>query len=388
MIKKFNLYLAAGSLLVSSLLLADRAMAFSEISTNASYAILMDMETGTVLFERNAYTQMQPASMTKIITLALLFEEIKKNNVQLTDEFLVSKNAVEKGGEKSGSSTMFLEAGSLISVENLIRGTIIQSGNDAAITIAESLARSEEAFAEKMTAYAKSIGMLKTTFKNATGFPEKGHESTAYDLAILARHHIANFPKFYPYYAERSFTWSKITQRNRNLLLRDRIGVDGLKTGHTEVSGYGIVTSAIRGQRRLILVLNGLKSQQERRGEGYRILNWGFRSFQTYRFFKAGDVVEKISVWHGSKNRLEATVAKDFAIAITRERRRLIKVSIDYLAPIPAPIKKGDKVGWIRVKEISGNLIAEHPLVAAHDIEELGFFGRAISTLEYLLFGG
>ena len=379
---------AVAFFLFSFLFLPSRALSFSEIGTAAPYAMLMDMETGTVLFERNGNTLMPPASMTKIVTLALLFEELKAQRVRLDDEFLVSKNAVEKGGEKSGSSSMFLEPESLVRVEDLIRGVVIQSGNDAAIAIAENLATSEEAFAEKMTEYAKSIGMTKTTFKNATGWPDKGHETTSYDLALLARHHIQAYPNYYSYYAERTFTWNKITQRNRNLLLRDRIGVDGLKTGHTEESGYGIVASAKRGARRLILVVNGLNSQQDRRGEGYKILNWGFRAFQTYRFFRAGDVIEEIAVWHGKKNRVVATVEKDFSLAITRQRRRLVKVSIDYLTPIPAPIKKGDKIGWVRVKELGGSLITEMPLVASQDIEELGFVGRAISSLEYLLFGG
>ena len=366
---------------------SHKAQAFSEIATAASYAIMMDMETGTVLLEHNADTLMPPASMTKIVTLALLFQALKENRVRLEDQFIVSKNAVEKGGEKSGSSSMFLEPESLVPVEDLIKGIVVQSGNDAAITVAENLAVSEEAFAKQMTEFAKSIGMTKTTFKNATGWPEEGHETTAHDLAILTRHHIANYSEFYHYYAKRSFTWNKITQSNRNLLLRDRIGVDGLKTGHTEESGYGIVASAKRGKRRLILVLNGLRSQQERRGEGYKIFNWGFRSFQTYRFFKAGDAIEKIAVWHGVKNKIDAVVKEDFAIAITRARRRLVRVSIDYLTPIPAPIKKGDKIGWVRIKELGGNVIAEKPLVAGQDIERLGFLGRAVSTLEYLLFG-
>lgn len=364
-----------------------QARAFSEISTEASYAALLDMETGTLLFERNAKTLMPPASMTKIVTLALLFEEIQANRISLDDEFLVSENAVRKGGEKSGSSTMFLEKSSLVSVENLIRGVVVHSGNDAAITIAENLAANEDAFAEKMTAYAKKIGMLNSAFKNATGWPQEGHETTAYDLALLARHHIKTYPEFYPYYAEQSFKWNNVRQSNRNLLLRDRIGVDGLKTGRTEVSGYGIVASAKKGKRRLVLVLNGLKSAQVRRGEGYRILNWGFRAFQTYRLFQVGQVVDKIAVWHGENKQLPVSVEEDFSLAITRERRRLVRVSVDYSTPIPAPIKKGDKVGWIRAKELGGSLIAERPLIAMQDVPELGFLGRAVSTLEYMLFG-
>ena len=371
-----------------SAMFANGARAFSEISTSAPYALLMDMETATILFERNIDTLMAPASMTKIITLALLFDALKAQEVRLDDKFLVSSNAVERGGERSGSSAMFLEPQSLVTVENLIRGVIVQSGNDAAITIAENLALNEEAFVEKMNLYARKIGMTKTTLKNSTGWPEEGHETTARDLAILTRHHIETYPEFYPYYAERAFTWNKITQANRNTLLRDRIGVDGLKTGHAQESGYGIAASAKRGKRRLILILNGLKSEQDRRGEGYKIINWGFRAFQTYRLFRAGSEIEKAVVWHGQRSRVPLTVAEDFSIAITREKRRLIRVSISYLTPISAPVKKDQQIGWVRVKELGGALIAERPLVASADVEELNFFGRAVSTLEYMLFGG
>ena len=378
-----------GLLLITLLLfLSDPARAFSEIATRAPYVVLMDAETGTVLFERNATTLMSPASMTKIATISLLFDAIKSGRIRLEDEFFVSKNAVSKGGERSGSSSMFLNAEKPVRVEDLIRGVIVQSGNDAAITIAESLALDEETFAKNMTAYARKIGLTKTTFKNATGWPEKDHETTALDLARLARHHIITYPEFYHYYAERNFTWNKITQANRNLLLRDKLGVDGLKTGHTEESGFGIVASAQRGKRRLILVLNGLKSDQERRGEAYKILSWGFRSFQTYQLVRAGQEIEKAVLWHGAKSRVPLTVAKDLAVAITREKRRRLRVSIEYSSPIPAPVKKNQQVGMIRVKELGGELIAEEPLVSSMDIEGLNFFGRAISTLEYILFGG
>ena len=378
-----------GLLLIALLFfLSNPAWAFSEIATGAPYVVLMDAETGTVLFERSSTTLMSPASMTKIATISLLFDAIKTGKVRLEDEFFVSKNAVNKGGERSGSSSMFLNAEKPVRVEDLIRGVIIQSGNDAAITIAEGLALNEETFAENMTEYARKIGLTKTTFKNATGWPEKDHETTALDLARLARHHITTYPEFYHYYAERSFTWNKITQANRNLLLRDKLGVDGLKTGHTEESGFGIVASAKRGNRRLILVINGLKSDQERRGEAYKILSWGFRSFQTYQLIGAGQEIEKAVLWHGAKSRVPLTVKKDLAVAITREKRRRLRISIEYSSPIPAPVKKNQQVGMVRVKELGGELIAEVPLVSSMDIEELNFFGRAISTLEYMLFGG
>ncbi len=370
------------------LLLPHSARAFSDIATIAPYALLMDAQTGTVLFERNADTLMTPASMTKIATVSLLFEAIKSGQIRLEDEFSVSKTAVKEGGERSGSSSMFLEPESVVRVEDLIRGIVIQSGNDAAIAVAEALAPSQQAFAEKMTAYVRKLGLKKTTFKNATGWPEEGHETTPRELAQLARHHIAAYPEFYHYYAERSFTWNKITQANRNLLLRDKLGVDGLKTGHTEDSGFGIVVSAKRGQQRLILVLNGLRSEQERRGEAYKILLWGFRSFRTYRLLRAGYEIEKAFLWHGTKSRVPLMVKDDLSVAITREKRRRLRVSIEYMSPIAAPVKKNQQVGVIRVKELGGEIIAEKPLVAALDVDRLNFFGRAISTLEYMLFGG
>ena len=373
---------------LSYLGLPHPAWAFSEIATTAPYVLLMDAQTGTTLFERNADTLMSPASMTKIATISLLFDAIKSGQIRLEDEFVVSKNAVKEGGERSGSSSMFLEPESAVHVEDLIRGIIIQSGNDAAITIAEALAPSEQAFAEKMTAYVRKLGLSKTLFKNATGWPTEGHETTPRELAQLARHHIAAFPEFYHYYAERSFTWNNITQANRNFLLRDKLGVDGLKTGHTEESGFGIVVSAKRGEQRLILVLNGLKSEQERRGEAYKILLWGFRSFRTYSLVRAGQEVEKAYLWHGMKSRIPLTVKDDLNVAITREKRRLLRVSIDYQSPIVAPVKKNQQVGVIRVKELGGDVVAEKPLVVAFDVDELNFFGRAVSTLEYMLFGG
>ncbi len=378
-----------GLLLITLLFfLSHPARAFSEIATRASYAVLMDLKTGTVLFERNADTLMPPASMTKIATIALLFDAIRSGQIRLQDQFFVSKNAVNKGGERSGSSSMFLEPESLVRIEDLIRGVIVQSGNDAAITIAEGLASSEEAFAKKMTAYAHNIGLSKTTFKNSTGWPEEDHYTTARELALLARYHIMNYPEFYHYYSERSFTWNKITQANRNILLRDKIGVDGLKTGHTEESGFGIVVSAKRGKRRLILVLNGLKSDQERRGEAYKILLWGFRSFQTYQLVRAGQEIEKARIWHGAKSRIPLTVKDDLAVAITREKRSRLRVSIEYMSPISAPVKKNQAVGVIQVKELGGDILAEKLLIASQDVSELNFLGRAIATLEYILFGG
>ena len=384
-IKKISL---GGVIWAVVLLASDEVKAFSEIATDAPYALLMDMETATILFQRNADTSMEPASMTKIVTIALLFDALKEGRVQMKDEFKVSANAVEKGGEKSGSSTMFLKVGQFVKVEDLIRGVVVQSGNDAAITIAENLAKSEDAFAVQMTEYARKIGMSKTLFKNATGLPQQDHETTPRDLALLARHHIMTYPQYYPYYAERSFSFNEISQINRNLLLRDKIGVDGLKTGHTESSGYGVVASAKRGQRRLIVVLNGLGSAQERRGEGYKILLWGFRAFQTYRLFRKGEIIEQAPLWHGEKKNIPLTVAKDFSVAITREKRPLLKVWIEYQGPIQAPVQKNQQVGWIQVKELGGEIILKQPLIVASDSDELGFFARAFATLEYILFGG
>ncbi|MCH7486432.1 MAG: D-alanyl-D-alanine carboxypeptidase, partial [Proteobacteria bacterium] len=349
-------------------------------------AILMDAATGEVLFEKNADQLMAPASMSKMMTTYLIFERLRDGQLSLDDTFSVSETAWRKGGAKSGSSTMFLEPGTRVRVEDLIRGIIVQSGNDASIVIAEELAGSEEAFALEMNRRARELGLRDSTFKNATGWPDPGHVTTARDLAILAIRTIEDFPEFYHYYAEKEFTYNGIRQINRNPLIYKDIGVDGLKTGHTVDSGYGLAASAKRGDRRLILVVNGLLSRKARGREPERLLEWGFREFNNYTLFKAGDLVTEADVWLGRKAAVPLLIEGDLVITLARKARLGMKVTVEYEGPIPAPVAKGDRLAKLVVTAPEREPL-EVPLVAGADVERLSLFGRLGAALGYILWG-
>ena len=356
------------------------------IETIARQAILMDTTTGEVLFEKNADQLMAPASMSKMMTTYLIFERLRDGQLSLDDTFSVSETAWRKGGAKSGSSTMFLEPGTRVRVEDLIRGIIVQSGNDASIVIAEELAGSEEAFALEMNRRARELGLRDSTFKNATGWPDPGHVTTARDLAILAIRTIEDFPEFYHYYAEKEFTYNGIRQINRNPLIYKDIGVDGLKTGHTVDSGYGLAASAKRGDRRLILVVNGLLSRKARGREPERLLEWGFREFNNYTLFKAGDLVTEADVWLGRKAAVPLLIERDLVITLARKARLGMKVTVEYEGPIPAPVAKGDRLAKLVVTAPEREPL-EVPLVAGADVERLSLFGRLGAALGYILWG-
>ena len=356
------------------------------IETIAREAILMDTTTGEVLFEKNADQLMAPASMSKMMTTYLIFERLRDGQLSLDDTFSVSETAWRKGGAKSGSSTMFLEPGTRVRVEDLIRGIIVQSGNDASIVIAEELAGSEEAFALEMNRRARELGLRDSTFKNATGWPDPGHVTTARDLAILAIRTIEDFPEFYHYYAEKEFTYNGIRQINRNPLIYKDIGVDGLKTGHTVDSGYGLAASAKRGDRRLILVVNGLLSRKARGREPERLLEWGFREFNNYTLFKAGDLVTEADVWLGRKAAVPLLIERDLVITLARKARLGMKVTVEYEGPIPAPVAKGDRLAKLVVTAPEREPL-EVPLVAGADVERLSLFGRLGAALGYILWG-
>lgn len=354
------------------------------IETTARQAIMIDMTTGDSLLEKNADELMPPASMTKMMTAHIVFERLRDGRLKLDDMLSVSDNAWKKGGAKSGSSTMFLEPGSKVRVEDLLRGIIVQSGNDASIVVAEALAGSESAFADEMTKRAREIGMKNTTFRNATGWPDPEHLSTARDLAILARDTIRTFPGYYHYYSEKEFTYNGIRQGNRNPLLYKNIGADGLKTGHTKASGYGLTASAKRGDRRLILVLNGLPSVKARAQESERILSWGFREFANYALVKGGEPVAEAEVWLGQAETVPLTVERDLVITLPRKARPRMKVTVAYQGPVPAPIEKGERIATLivtapGVKEI------RVPLVAARSVGQLGMFGRLVAGLQQII---
>lgn len=351
------------------------------LDTVAKEAILVDDTTGTVLLEKNAAAPTFPSSMTKLMTVYLLFEHLASGALALDDALPVSEKAWRMGGSK-----MFVEVGSEVAVEDLIRGIVVQSGNDATIVVAEGLAGSEEAFAREMTARARELGMTATTFRNASGWPDPEHVTTVADLALLVRRTIEDFPDRYHYYAEKSFTFGGIAQANRNPLLHAGIGADGLKTGHTEAAGYGLAASARQGERRLILVINGVDSARARADEAERLLRWGFREFDVHRLFDAGGIVGEAEVWLGEEDTVPLLLADDLALTLSREARRDMRARIVYTGPVPAPIAAGAPIARL-VVDAPGMAPVERQLLAAVAVGELPLLGRLGTALFYLLFG-
>jgi len=350
--------------------------------TPAKQALLLDYQTGATLLAKNTDERMYPSSMTKMMTAHLLFEKLRDGSLSLDDTLPVSEKAWRKGGSK-----MFVEVGKNVRVENLIRGIVVQSGNDAAIVVAEGLAGSEDAFAEEMKATARDLGMTSSQFRNASGWPDPDHYTTARDLALLAMATIRQFPNFYRYYAEEVFTYNGIKQRNRNPLLTKSIGADGLKTGHTEAAGYGLAASAVRDGRRLVLVLNGMDSESQRATESERIMAWGFREWNNYTLFKAGDSVIDAPVWLGESPTVPLIMAEDLVLTLPRKARQEMKVSVRFEEPIPAPIARGAKVGTL-VVTAPGAEPVEVPVQAGADVAVLSPLGRVAAALEYLVWGG
>ena len=336
-------------------LTAQNALASLPFDTKAKYAYLIDFDTGYVMFDKNGKEPMSPSSMSKLMTTYLIFEKLKNGGLSEEDEFQVSTNAWRKGGAKSGSSTMFLNPNTKVKVKDLLRGIIVQSGNDACIVAAENISGSEEQFAEEMTIRGKELGLKNSSFKNATGIPEKGHEMTAEDLAFLSSLIIRNFPEYYPLYSEKSFTYNKIKQGNRNPILYSMPGADGIKTGHTKQAGYGLAASVKDKEtgRRLIAILNGLPSMKARSEEAKSLLNWGFREFDNYRLLSEGKKVDTLPVWLGQEEAVEAVTDKEVLITMPRKYRNEIKAVVSYDGPIAAPVKKGSPQRILKKSDIS-----------------------------------
>lgn len=359
------------------------------IETKAREAILMDMETGTVLFEKDADARMPPASMSKMMTIYMVFERLKDGRLSLDDTFRVSENAWRKGGWATGGSTMSLEPNERVRVEDLIKGVIVQSGNDACIVLAEGISGSEEAFVDEMNRRGREIGLTNTTFANSTGWPHPDHLTTAHDLAIIAQRTIADFPEFYHFYAVPTFTLPdkpSANRFNRNPLLRRNMGADGLKTGHTSEAGYGLTASAQRGDRRLIVVVNGLDSKKDRGNEPEKLLDWGFREFNNYALFRAGETVEEAEVWLGTQAAIPLVIDRDVTLTLPRKARRNMKVTIRYEGPIPAPIQKGQTVATLEITMPDRDALII-PLLAGDEVAQLGFFGRLGAAVNTLLWG-
>jgi len=360
---------------------ASPSAAEDSFKTDAEAAFLLDLETNQVLFEKNADQSIPPASMSKLMTAYMVLEQLKDGRLRMDDTLPVSEKAWKKGGSK-----MFVEVGKRVRVDDLLRGIIILSGNDACIVVAEGLAGSEEAFARDMTEKGREIGLTNSTFKNASGWPHPEHRMTARDLATLARRLIEDFPEYYGIFAERDFEHSEIRQPNRNLLLGRVRGVDGLKTGHTDEAGYGLVASAMRDERRLISVAVGLKSPDARALENERLLEYGFRRYRNFELITKGQEIGHASVWLGSAATVPLIVEQDVKISMTDRARRAMKVKLVYESPVPAPVTVEDQLASIRI-EAPGVAIEDIPVFAGADIGKADFVGRVTGALEYLIFG-
>ena len=369
---------SALAVLALGLVLVNPAHAYE---TAATQAILIDADTGTVLYEKNADETTFPSSMTKLMTMYLVFAHLADGSLSLDDELPVSEKAWRMQGSK-----MFVEVGNSVRVEDLIRGVVVQSGNDATVVLAEGLAGSEEAFAVEMTETARALGMTGSEFRNASGWPDPEHVTTARDLAILAQRTIQDFPQYYHYYAEEVFVWHDIEQHNRNPLLYNTPGADGLKTGHTEAAGYGLTASAEREGRRLILVVNGLTSTQERASEGQRLMEYGFREFETYDLFAAGETVTDADVWLGQEDSVPLVLEGPLSLTMSRSARQDMTVTVAYDGPVPAPIAAGQPIARLIVAAPEMKTV-ELPLLAGQAVPELSMFSRLGAAIGYLVFG-
>jgi len=367
------------SALLLALLLAAAPARAEQFATEARNAILIDMTSGAVLMEKDADVPVPPASMSKLMTVVMVFEALASGRLSLDDEFVVSEKAWKKGGSK-----MFVKVGDRIAVSDLLRGIIVQSGNDASIVVAEGLAGSEEEFARRMTIRARELGLENSRFRDATGWSDEGHEMSARDLAKLAELIIREYPQFYTIYSEQSFEWEGINQRNRNPLLGLGLGADGLKTGHTEAAGYGLVGSAVMGDRRLILVIAGLESASKRSIEAERLMRWGFREFETRQMLPAGAEVGTAAVWIGAAPRVPLVVKEPVVMTTPFGALRKVTGEIVYPGPVQAPIEEGKRIATLLlsapdIKEV------EVPLYAGAAVERGGMQEKLKAGALYLV---
>jgi serine-type D-Ala-D-Ala carboxypeptidase (penicillin-binding protein 5/6) len=354
--------------------------------TAAPTAILIDAESGSVLFEKNADMLVPPASLSKLMTTEVVLNEIKQGRLKPTDEFIVSENAWRKGGAPSHTSSMFVPIHSRVSVADLLHGVVIQSGNDACIVLAEGIAGSEEKFAEMMTARARELGLTKSTFGNSNGLPDPKQLMTARELAKLARQIIRTYPEDYHLYGEAEFTWNKIRQLNRNPLLTMNIGADGLKTGFIKESGYGLVGSAVQNGMRLIVVVNGTRNDKERADEGKRLLEWGFHNFQSQTLFAEGQTIADAKLFGGERGSVPLTANRVVSLMVSRSAPNKIIARVVYTGPVPAPVQQGQKIGTLKVWR-SDALVLEVPLQAAESVGTGNLPQRAIDAATELMIG-
>jgi D-alanyl-D-alanine carboxypeptidase (penicillin-binding protein 5/6) len=353
--------------------------ALANFETSAKQAYLVDQKTQTVLYAKEAYAPMTPSSMTKLMTVYILLDHVKKGAYSLTDTFITSKKAWKKKGSK-----MFLKHKERVTVEDLIYGVLVHSGNDAAIVVAENLAVSEAKFAKLMNKTAKKLGLTETHFVNATGWPDEGHTMSPKDIVKLSEHIINDFPEYYHYFSKKTFTHNNIKQNNRNILLGKTIGVDGLKTGHTEMGGYGVALSAQRDGRRIIGVVNGLSSEKERASEAERLLNYGFRYFENKTLFNANQEIAQADIWLGEEKSVGLVSKEDILLSIPKVLMDELEIKVTYNAPLPAPVSTEESIATLHVN-IPDFGTHEYPLYAAKKIQPVGWIKKIFYITSYYI---
>ncbi len=350
-------------------------------TSKAPRAILIDAATGATLFQQHADEPAPPASMSKLMTLAVLFRAMKEGRIQKTDEFTMSVNAWRNGGAPSGTSAMMVPVNTKVTVDELIQGIVIQSGNDAAMCVAEGMAGSIPAFARMMNDEAKRIGLTKSTFTNASGLPDPQQLMSARDLAVLARYIIDEYPDYYPVFAQKEFLYRKHRFINRNPLLFQNVGADGLKTGHTAAAGFGLVGSAVQDGKRLIVVVSGLEKADQRKEEAVKLLNWGFNSFNTVRLYDANEVIGQARVWGGKVWYVPLAANADVTFTVPKfPANQKISAEIVYKAPLKPPVKKGDQVATLKLSS-STSASTELPLYATEDVQKGGIVREGLDSL-------
>ena len=376
-------------LLIIFFLIHVSSTLFANPNIQARTGILIDYHSDEILFELDPDTQIYPASMTKIMTAIVAFELLKENKLSLDDEFVISENAWRLS--QAGYSSMFIMINDQVTVEDLLKGIIIASGNDACVALAEGIAGSEENFADMMNEKAGEIGMTSTNFTNSSGINDPDNISTVRDIALMSKYLIQNYPIFYELFAEKTFTWDRtggepIKQGNRNPLLYKNVGVDGVKTGYLAVEKYSLASSMIKKDRRLIAVVSGFETKNSRSSESLKLLNWGFRNSNTYEISKKEETTFELDAWLGKKEKVLATTREDLHVTVNKKNFRHLNVSIVYEGPIAAPIEKGSKVAEIIVMN-KDKIIKKMPLYAAEDLKKVNFFKSLLTSLNYLIWG-
>tara|TARA_Y100000590_G_scaffold459254_1_gene615863 strand:- start:1989 stop:3131 length:1143 start_codon:yes stop_codon:yes gene_type:complete len=351
------------------------------IDTKAEQAVVIEFETGEILFEKNSNIRVPPASMTKIMTTYIAFDRIKNTDLSIKDKCKISPKAYKMGGSRT-----FLEIDDYVSIDTLLRGIIIQSGNDASVALAECLSGTEENFSKIMNNYSKKIGLKNTNFINSSGWPDTNHYSTVKDLAVLSNALISQFPNLYLLFSEKNFKYNDIDQPNRNLLIQELPGVDGLKTGFTKKSGWGIAVSASRNNRRISVVINGTNSSRTRLNEASNLINWAFNQTNKTKLIKKNEIIKQVDVWLGNKSSVNLIAKNDVVSTISYGQLQLLKSKIEYTNPITAPIDKNEEYGKLLI-DIEGKPIVEVSLFSEENIKKINPFLRIFAALKYLIFG-